>query len=278
MSETHAFEDSSAFESAAETPPFKPKVTVAIAPALLKPIRVLILAQVGSIGKSTIGACVLQPHLKGSFYSIESFNQDAARYGIPVKRYTADEDDLGKFQHDLTDDAGHAIVDIGQSALDEFLKRMAVDSMVQDFDYVVSVADPSLRGQDEAIELWKAAMDLGFRPDQYRLVLNRSKPTKEPEEQFARLFAYKQRTPEFWLNRLCVLPEVRAFNSTIKNGVSWDEALSPGVDWLGQSRALRAEGREPEAQEATNRAVLQKWATGAFMFTEGVWAALDIPV
>ncbi|NPT54201.1 hypothetical protein [Paraburkholderia elongata] len=277
MPDTNAVQNSNAKESVA-APPVPLKGTIAQAPTPIQPLRILILAQVGTIGKSTVGATVLHPHLNGSFYSIESFNQDAGRYGIDVKRYSAAPDDLEDFQFELANDLDHAIVDIGQSALDEFLKRMAVDHMVEDFHYVVSVADTTIRGQDEAINTWETLMKIGFEPSQYRLVLNRSQPKKAIEEQYSRLFAYKKLHEEFWIKPACVLPAIPAFEAVVKKKISWEDALSPGVNFLDRSRELRAAGRVAEAQEATNRSVLAKWARGATIFTEAAFAALDIPV
>ncbi|SAL67553.1 hypothetical protein AWB69_07784 [Caballeronia udeis] len=261
-----------------QTPTSPPKTSPTVPSLPRNPIRILLLAQVGTIGKSTIAAVVLHPHLKGSFYSIESFNQDAARYGVQVERFLAEQDDLKDFQKDLTNDPRNAVIDIGQSALDVFLKRMAVDRMVEDFDYVVSVADTTDRGQDEAINVWEKLMALGFEPEQYRLVLNRSQPKKLITAQYSRLFAYKEVHKEFWVNGACILPELNVFNEMASQGVSWNDALSPGVDFLTQSRELRHNGREKEARKAAERALLQKWARGAAVFTEAAFYALDIPV
>jgi hypothetical protein len=277
MSETNAVSASTAKESPA-APPFPLKASIAEVPLPIKPIRVLLLAQVGTIGKSTVGAVVLHPRVRGSFYSIESFNQDASRYGIPVKRYLAEPDDLAAFQKELANDPYNAIVDIGQSALDVFLKRMAVDYMVEDFNYIVSVADTTDRGQDEAINTYETLMALGFEPQQYRLVLNRSQPKKAITAQFSRLFSYQEKHENFWINPACILPDLNVFNEMAAQGVSWDDALSPGVHFLDQSRELRRQGLEKEARQASERAVLQKWAKGAALFTEAAFAALNIPV
>jgi len=259
--------------------PRSPTKTSPSVPSLpLTPIRILLLAQVGTIGKSTVGAVVLHPHLNGSFYSIESFNQDAARYGVQVKRFLAEQDDLTDFQKALINDPHNAVIDIGQSALDVFLKRMAVDRMVEDFDFVVSVADTTDRGQDEAINAWEKLMVLGFAPEQYRLVLNRSQPKKLITAQYSRLFAYKEQHEEFWIDPACILPDLNVFNEMASQGVSWNDALSRHVDFLTQSRQLRHNGREKEAAKAAERALLQKWARGAAVFTEAAFDALDIPV
>lgn len=275
MSEPTQLAPTSAGSTQSSTSPIKTPT----APSLPhNPIRILLLAQVGTIGKSTVGAVVLHPHLNGSFYSIESFNQDASRYGVQVKRFLAEQDDLKDFQKALTNDPQNAVIDIGQSALDVFLKRMSVDRMVEDFDYVVSVADTTDRGQDEAINAWEQLMDLGFAPEQYRLLLNRSQPKKLITAQYSRLFAYKEKHKEFWVNPACLLPELNVFNEMASQGVSWNDALSPGIDFLTQSRELRHNGREKEAAKAAERALLQKWARGAAVFTEAAFHALDIPV
>ena len=276
MSEPTLVAPTSAESTQAPTSPIKTSLAVPALP--LTPIRILLLAQVGTIGKSTVGAVVLHPHLNGSFYSIESFNQDAARYGIKVQRFLAEQDDLRDFQKALTNDPHNAVIDIGQSALDVFLKRMAVDRMVEDYDYVVSVADTTDRGQDEAINAWEKLMALGFAPEQYRLVLNRSQPKKSITAQYSRLFAYKEQHDEFWIDTDCILPDLNVFNEMASQRVSWNDALSLGIDFLTQSRQLRHNGRDKEAAKAAERALLQKWARGALVFTEAAFKALDIPI
>src|ERR1700686_4354254 len=108
------------------------------APFPLTPLRIAVAAQVGNIGKSTITGTLLHPYLGGSIYSIESRNQDAARYGLEVRRYNGGE--LRTLQLELHEDPYHAIIDIGASTFDAFLKRLLSDNMAKDIDYLIGVA------------------------------------------------------------------------------------------------------------------------------------------
>jgi hypothetical protein len=46
--------------------------------------NILVIHQVGSIGKSTISAVIVRPRLGGKFYSIEDLDTDGERYGEKV--------------------------------------------------------------------------------------------------------------------------------------------------------------------------------------------------
>jgi hypothetical protein len=51
----------------------------------------LIIHSMGSIGKSTLAAVLIQPRFGGQLFSIETANKDAERYGQSVRRYTAEQ-------------------------------------------------------------------------------------------------------------------------------------------------------------------------------------------
>jgi hypothetical protein len=263
MSETNVVEIKKA-KDADESAPFPPK-----------PLRLAVVAQVGNIGKSTISGTLLHPYLGGSIYSIESRNQDAARYGLDVQRYNGG--DLRALQLQLHEDPYHAIIDVGVSTFDAFLKRLVSDNMVTDIDYVIGVADPSDRGQAECIATYEALMTIGFKPTQYRLVLNRADPDVELPKQYPHLFAYAKANQLFNLNPGCVIPDLSVFNEMATQGVSWQEALSLGVDFQTEARQHRANGEMEKARAASKRALLQKWALGATKFMKNAFNQLKIP-
>jgi hypothetical protein len=241
-----------------------------------KPLRILVAAQLGGVGKSTITGALLHPYLGGSIYSIESRNQDAARYGLDVQRYNGTQ--LRSLQIQLHEDPHHAIIDLGASSFDAFMKKLMSDNIVGLIDYVVGVAAPSDRGQNEGISSYESLMRVGFKPEQYRLILNRADEDEKLEVQFKHLFAYKKANPQFNLNPNCVIPVLSVFDEMAAQGVSWETALSLGVDFSSEARRHRANGEMEKAREASERGLLQGWALGATRFMKSAFNQLKLPV
>ena len=85
-------------------------------------MKVCVLNFSGNVGKSTIAAHLLQPRLNAQVFSVESLNVDASSDGVEVARLR------GKHYNDLLQrlmKLDDAIVDVGSSNVEDFLKMMA---------------------------------------------------------------------------------------------------------------------------------------------------------
>ena len=98
-------------------------------------MKVCVLNFSGNVGKSTIAAHLLQPRLNAQVFSVESLNVDASSDGVEVARLR------GKHYNDLLQrlmKLDDAIVDVGSSNVEDFLKMMQhyADSQ-EEFDLFV---------------------------------------------------------------------------------------------------------------------------------------------
>ena len=151
-------------------------------------MKICVLNFSGNVGKSTVAAHLLQPRLKAQVFSVESLNVDASSDGVEVDRlkgrqYNALQQRLAKLDG--------AIVDVGSSNVEEFLKLMQhyADSH-EEFDlFVVPVVKDS-KPQADTVNTIRALRAIGVPPGKIRVLINKAETDDDLRADFAGVFGF----------------------------------------------------------------------------------------
>jgi DNA-binding transcriptional MerR regulator len=146
-------------------------------------MKVCVLNFSGNVGKSTVAAHLLRPRMKGQVFSVESLNQDASSDGVDVARMRGKNfADLQQRLFKLKD----AIVDVGSSNIEEFVKLMQqyADSQEQ-FDWFVVPVVKDSKQQADTINTIRALRAIGVPSSKIRVVINKVETDDDLRHDFA---------------------------------------------------------------------------------------------
>ncbi|WP_028213549.1 GTPase domain-containing protein [Paraburkholderia mimosarum] len=236
--------------------------------------RILVACQVGRTGKSTVSDSVLANRLNGRIFSVESVNQDASQYGAKVRVYRAN--DMMRLRVDMATAEHPVIVDLGASDFAVFLDKMDAANLFMDFSHCVIVADPTQRGQEEAITTYDTLRRLGIDNSKFRFVLNKAHTGTKLPVQFDILFAHAQSNPDFPINQDCWLPENDLFRGLHQNGQGYREVLADKTDYKALIRKALNDGDKARATDYAMRQTTQRMALGMQEHFDRCFNALGI--
>jgi hypothetical protein len=151
-------------------------------------MKVCVLNFSGNVGKSTIAAHLLQPRLKAPVISVESVNIDAQSDGVDVERLRGRQ--FAELQQRILK-LSDAIVDVGSSNVEEFLKLMQrYEDSQEDFDWFVIPVVKDAKQQADTINTALALRGLGVPAGKIRFVINKVDTDDDLQDDFALIYAF----------------------------------------------------------------------------------------
>jgi hypothetical protein len=153
-----------------------------------KVMKVCVLNFSGNVGKSTIAAHLLQPRLNAQVFSVESLNVDASSDGVEVARLR------GKHYNDLLQrlmKLDDAIVDVGSSNVEDFLKMMQhyADSQ-EEFDLFVVPVVKDGKQQADTVNTIRALRAIGVPAAKILVLINKVETDDDLRTDFAGVFGF----------------------------------------------------------------------------------------
>ena len=151
-------------------------------------MKVCVLNFSGNVGKSTIAAHLLQPRLNAQVFSVESLNVDASSDGLEVARLR------GKHYNDLLQrlmKLDDAIVDVGSSNVEDFLKMMQhyADSQ-EEFDLFVVPVVKDGKQQADTVNTIRALRAIGVPAAKIQVLINKVETDDDLRTDFAGVFGF----------------------------------------------------------------------------------------
>ena len=151
-------------------------------------MKVAVLNFSGNVGKTTVAAHLLKPRMADApVYSIESVNVGADANGIDTERMK------GKQFGELVDSVmllDSAIVDVGASNVEDFLKRMEQYSGSHtEFDLFIVPVTKEQKVQADTVNTIAALAAMGIEQARIRVVFNRVDADDDVENEFASVIA-----------------------------------------------------------------------------------------
>lgn len=151
-------------------------------------MKVCVLNFSGNVGKSTVAAHLLQPRLQAQVFSVESLNLDAESDGVDVARLRGRQ--FGELQQRLMK-LEDAIVDVGSSNIEEFLKLMQhyADSQ-EEFDFFLVPVVKDAKQQADTVNTIRALRAIGVPASKIRVVINKVETDDDLRTDFAAIYGF----------------------------------------------------------------------------------------
>jgi MinD-like ATPase involved in chromosome partitioning or flagellar assembly len=151
-------------------------------------MKVCVLNFSGNVGKTTVAAHLLQPRMKAPLISVESINVDASSDGLDVERLRGRQ--FAELRQRLMT-LPAAIVDVGSSNIEDFLKSMQkFDGSQDEFDFFVVPVVRDIKQQTDTINTIDALRRAGVAPQKIRVVINNVDTDDNLEHDFAVVIAH----------------------------------------------------------------------------------------
>lgn len=216
-------------------------------------MKVAVINFSGNVGKTTVAAHLLKPRMDDApIYSIESLNVDASGNGLEVEKLRGQK--FGELQDHLMN-LDSAIVDVGASNVEEFLKRMQqYAGSHEEFDYFLIPVVKESKQQADTINTIRALAGIGIPRTKIRTVFNKLDTNETVAEEFPALFGLVKSEKSFTLNPDAVVYTNEVFERLKSVGKSLGQVTADPVDY----RAKLRETSDPEEKENCVRMVALK--------------------
>jgi hypothetical protein len=134
-------------------------------------MKIAIINFSGNVGKTTVAKQLLAPRMSAAEFAVETINGGAADDARDVARIRGKE--FGSLQEELMQ-MDSAIVDIGASNVEEFIKLMSqFDGSHEEFDYYVVPVVSERKQQADTVNTIKTLAALGVPAKKIRVVFNK---------------------------------------------------------------------------------------------------------
>ena len=151
-------------------------------------MKICVLNFSGNVGKSTIAAHLLQPRLNGPVISVESVNADAQSDGVDVERLRGRQ--FADLQARLIK-VPAAVVDVGSSNIEEFMKQMQqYEGSQEEFDWFVVPVVKASKQQIDTVNTVRALRVMGVPASKIRVVINKVETDDDLRQDFAQVYAF----------------------------------------------------------------------------------------
>ncbi len=200
-------------------------------------MKVAVLNFSGNVGKTTVAAHLLKPRMADApIFSVESLNIDASSDGIDVEKLR------GSRYKELTDqlmNLDSAIIDVGASNVEEFLKLMQrYSSSHEEFDYFVIPVVKDRKQQLDTINTIRALSQLGIPRTKIRLVFNKVDTNDSVEEDFNLLFGLAATEKSFIIDPASAIHFNEIFDELKAIGISFSQVNADPVDYRAKLQTL----------------------------------------
>jgi hypothetical protein len=234
-------------------------------------MKVAIINFSGNVGKTTVAKQLLAPRMHAPEFAIETINAGASDDAGEVERLRGKE--FGALQEELMQ-LDSAIVDIGASNVEEFVKLMSqFDGSHEEFDYYVVPVVSEKKQQADTVNTIKTLAEIGVSAQKIRVVFNKVDldDAADLPYQFGPLFGYHDAQQRFVLRPDAVLFSNEIFDRlrVLKKTVA--EVVADATDY----RARLREAQDDDAKaHAISMISAQRLAKSAHKNLDHVYAAL----
>ncbi|WP_282677470.1 StbB family protein [Serratia marcescens] len=216
-------------------------------------LKIAVLNNSGNVGKSTICNSLLQPRLEGSIVvKVETINTDGT---LDEKISASDFIEISK----LIDSSPCAIVDVGSSNIETFIKKLtSYKGSQEDFDYFIIPTTPQNKQQMDTLVTIETLLDLDVEPERIKVIFNMVESERSFDKQFSTILENKT----FKSLKIKDLPIVHS-SELFTHLYEMDKTLNSIVTDDRDFRALMRQSTDKQEIErlSTDRAI-KRLATG----------------
>lgn len=213
----------------------------------------------GNVGKTTVASHMLKPRMNDAkIYSIESLNVDATADGHQVEKIKGKR--FGELQDQLMQ-TDNAIVDVGASNVEDFLKMMQqYHGSHEEFDYFVVPTVKENKVQADTVNTIRALNKLGIPKSKIRMVFNKVDVDENVQEDFPAMFGLAESEDSFTLRPAAVIYSNEIFERLKTVGKSLGEVTADATDYRAK---LRSATTDDEKEFCVRMVAMQRLAVTA---------------
>ena len=233
-------------------------------------MKVAVINYSGNVGKSTVSGHLLKPRINNApIFSIESINQGAEADGLDVETMKGKK--FGQLVNELMllEDA---IVDIGSSNVEDFLKYMQQQAgSHEEFDYFVVPVVNEKKAQADSINTIRSLSKLGIGKKKIRVVFNKMDTDESVLDEFPSLLGLSEKDKTFIVNQDAVIHLNEIYERLKGVGKSLAEISSDPIDYRAK---LREATDDKEKEHCIQMVALKRLAITANNNLDDVFKAL----
>ncbi len=203
-------------------------------------MKVAVINFSGNVGKTTVAGHLLKPRMgDAQIFSVESLNIDASADGLEVEKLRGKK--FGDLQEQLMM-MESAIIDVGASNVEEFLKMMQqYAGSHEEFDYFIVPVVKEKKQQGDTVNTIRALSKIGIPKGKIRLLFNMVEVDESVEDEFAALFGLAQAEKSFTLNPSAVIYSNEVFEKIKSVGKSLGEITNDSTDYRAKLREAKTD-------------------------------------
>ena len=203
-------------------------------------MKVAVLNFSGNVGKTALASNLLKPRmLNASVYAIESINSDEGSNGVSVEKMRGRH--YGELQERLMA-LDSAIVDVGASNVEEFLKLMQqYHGSHEEFDYFIVPVVKEKKQMADTVNTIRVLSSIGVPRQKIRIIFNMVEMDDVIEDEFAPLFGLVALEKSFTLNPKAVVYANEVFDKLREIGKSLVEVDADATDYRARLRELHGD-------------------------------------
>lgn len=200
-------------------------------------MKVAILNFSGNVGKTTLASNLLKPRmLNAPVYAIESINSDGGSNDVSAEKMRGRH--YGELQERLMA-LDSAIVDVGASNVEEFLKLMQqYHGSHEEFDYFIVPVIKEKKQMADTVNTIRVLSSIGVPRQKIRIIFNMVEMDDVIEDEFAPLFGLAALEKSFTLNPKAVVYANEVFDKLREIGKSLVEVDADATDYRARLREL----------------------------------------
>jgi RNA-binding protein YhbY len=211
-------------------------------------MKVAVINFSGNVGKTTVAGQMLKPRMGNArIFSIESINNDASGDGIEVERIRGKK--FRELQNQLMQ-LDSAIVDVGDSNVEEFLKTMQqVDQSHDVFDLFIVPVVKEKKQQRDTVNTIRALADIGIPANKVRLLFNNLDVDESVLDEFPAIIGTAGLEQNCIADIKAVIYSNEVYDLIKPLGRSVDEIAKDPVDYRSKLRELTNKAERDECIE-----------------------------
>lgn len=209
-------------------------------------MKVAVINFSGNPGKSTLADNLLAPRMNAPKFEIETINAGATA-NADAERLKGK--DYGGLQEDLMT-LDSAIVDVGASNVEEFIKQMGqFDGSHEEFDYFVVPAISEKKQQIDTVNTIKTLSGLGVPAKKIRVVFNKVEleDANDVPRLFAMIFGFHEAEKRFTLRPEAVVLKNEIFERLRGLNKTVSEIVADETDYRAMLREATDEATKARA-------------------------------
>lgn len=213
----------------------------------------------GNVGKTTLAANLLKPRMRNApVFAIESLNSDEGSDGVTVEKMRGRR--YGEL-HERLMNLDSAIVDVGASNVEEFLKLMQqYHGSHEEFDYFIVPVVKEMKQMADTVNTIRVLSSIGVPRQKIRIIFNMVEMDDVIEDEFAPLFGLAELEKSFTLNPRAVVYANEVFDKLKEIGKSLVEVGADTTDYRARLRDLHG---DEEKQLCIKMVAINRLATTA---------------